>query len=199
MKDRWVNMSFEDDPLVPYVEPKADKTDPSRIDALMNMGFSLDAIVRSLKNNEFNEIYATYTLLEKRWPSAQQKTENGLDDTSTSEKRSRTPTPTGSGKQTVIVMNGKHGEATTGWKSNEQMMQADKPERNKEEPTKENLTDEPATGLVCITATPKPPSVEDIDKPTEKIITIYREKTSPETERITEDKPVERKRSELLE
>ncbi|KAF5404931.1 Non-specific serine/threonine protein kinase [Paragonimus heterotremus] len=194
MKDRWVNMTFEDDPLVPYVEPKADKTDPSRIDALMNMGFSLDAIVRSLKNNEFNEIYATYTLLEKRWPSVQQKIENGLDETSTSEKRSRTPTPTGSGKQTVIVMNGKHGEATTGWNSNEQVMQVDNPRGNKEEPTRENPPDEPTTELVCITATPKPPSVENIEKPTEKIITIYRETTSPETEKKVEDKPVERKR-----
>ncbi|KAF8571754.1 hypothetical protein P879_04248 [Paragonimus westermani] len=205
MKDRWVNMSFEDDPLVPYVEPKADKTDPSRIDVLMNMGFGLDAIVRSLKNNEFNEIYATYTLLEKRWPSAQQKSENGLDETSTStdnnyspcdksEKRSLTPTPTESRKQTVITMNGKLGEATTGWNSNEQVKQADKPRRNNEDSTEENPTFEPATGLVCITATPKPPSVEDIDKPTEKIITIYREKKSPETERKAEDKPVERKR-----
>ncbi|TPP64577.1 Serine/threonine-protein kinase MARK2 [Fasciola gigantica] len=66
MKDPWVNIGYADDPLVPYVEPKPDFTDPSRISAMMNMGFSLDAILSSLKNGHFDEITATYHLLENK-------------------------------------------------------------------------------------------------------------------------------------
>ncbi|VDP88848.1 unnamed protein product [Echinostoma caproni] len=66
MKDRWVNIGYEDNPLRPYVEPKPDVTDPSRISAMMNMGYHLDAILNSLKSGNCDEITATYYLLEKK-------------------------------------------------------------------------------------------------------------------------------------
>lgn len=66
MKDPWVNMGYADDPLLPYVEPKPDCTDPARISTMMSMGFSLDAILSSLKNSNFDEVTATYYLLENK-------------------------------------------------------------------------------------------------------------------------------------
>ncbi|CAL8080418.1 unnamed protein product [Calicophoron daubneyi] len=65
MRDRWVNLGYENEPLLPYVEPRADAPDPERIKLLMNMGFNLESIVRSIKQSAFDEITATYYLLGK--------------------------------------------------------------------------------------------------------------------------------------
>ena len=35
MKDKWMNMGFEDDELKPFVEPLPDLTDEKRIDTLV--------------------------------------------------------------------------------------------------------------------------------------------------------------------
>jgi MAP/microtubule affinity-regulating kinase len=88
MKDKWMNISYEDDELKPFIEPEADFTDGSRvgmyhsyiqyIEIFMNLGiisvllkeflvremkFSRDQIEDSLKNRKYDEIMATYMLL----------------------------------------------------------------------------------------------------------------------------------------
>lgn len=72
MKDKWMNIGYEDDELKPYVEPETDFGDSKRIgwspraEVLMSMGYSRDEIEDSLRNRKYDEIMANYLLLGKR-------------------------------------------------------------------------------------------------------------------------------------
>ncbi|VEL23906.1 unnamed protein product [Protopolystoma xenopodis] len=66
MKDKWMNNGYEDNPLTPFVEPEADLNDPVRIEIMVNMGFSREEIVTSLRQGAFDDITATYYLLGRR-------------------------------------------------------------------------------------------------------------------------------------
>ncbi|XP_016109198.1 serine/threonine-protein kinase MARK2-like isoform X12 [Sinocyclocheilus grahami] len=66
MKDRWMNVGHEDDELKPYIEPQPDYKDPKRTDIMLRMGYSLDEIQDSLINQKYNDVMATYLLLDYR-------------------------------------------------------------------------------------------------------------------------------------
>ncbi|XP_064109493.1 MAP/microtubule affinity-regulating kinase 3-like isoform X17 [Macrobrachium nipponense] len=66
MKDRWMNIGYEDDELKPYIEPAMDFDDLKRIEILTEMGYSHIEIEESLKNNKYDDVYATYLLLGRR-------------------------------------------------------------------------------------------------------------------------------------
>ncbi|XP_067280185.1 serine/threonine-protein kinase MARK2 isoform X13 [Pseudorasbora parva] len=66
MKDRWMNGGHEDDELKPYIEPQPDYKDPKRTDIMLRMGYSLDEIQDSLINQKYNDVMATYLLLDYR-------------------------------------------------------------------------------------------------------------------------------------
>uniref|UniRef100_A0A673JAJ0 non-specific serine/threonine protein kinase n=1 Tax=Sinocyclocheilus rhinocerous TaxID=307959 RepID=A0A673JAJ0_9TELE len=66
MKDRWMNVGHEDDELKPYFEPQPDYKDPRRTDIMLQMGFSQEEIEESLIKQKYNEVMATYLLLDYR-------------------------------------------------------------------------------------------------------------------------------------
>ncbi|KAL2079705.1 hypothetical protein ACEWY4_025449 [Coilia grayii] len=66
MKDRWMNVGYEEDELRPYLEPELDYNDPKRTDMMLQMGFSLEEIRDSLVNQKYNEVTATFLLLDYR-------------------------------------------------------------------------------------------------------------------------------------
>uniref|UniRef100_A0A8C2HWU0 MAP/microtubule affinity-regulating kinase 3 n=1 Tax=Cyprinus carpio TaxID=7962 RepID=A0A8C2HWU0_CYPCA len=78
MKDRWMNVGHEDDELKPYIEPQPDYKDPKRTgqhpssakgwkrDIMLRMGYSLDEIQDSLVKQKYNDVMATYLLLDYR-------------------------------------------------------------------------------------------------------------------------------------
>jgi len=66
MKDKWMNMGFEDDELIPYIEPVQDWADQKRIDILQTMGFSETTVEEALKQQKFDDCYASYLLLGRR-------------------------------------------------------------------------------------------------------------------------------------
>jgi len=66
MKDKWMNMGFEEDELMPYIEPVQDWADQKRIDILQTMGFSESAVEEALKQQKFDDCYASYLLLGRR-------------------------------------------------------------------------------------------------------------------------------------
>ncbi|XP_053334307.1 serine/threonine-protein kinase MARK2 isoform X7 [Clarias gariepinus] len=66
MKDRWMNVGYEDDELLPYIEPQPDYKDPKRTDIMLQMGYSQEEIHDSLINQKYDEIMATYLLLDYR-------------------------------------------------------------------------------------------------------------------------------------
>ena len=63
MSDRWPNLTFEESELKPYVEPEQDLNDPVRIERMLKMGFTLEEIQTNLRENRYNDVYATYLLL----------------------------------------------------------------------------------------------------------------------------------------
>lgn len=63
MKDKWMNVGFEDDELKPYVEPKQNFNDPVRFQTLYRMGYSIEEIEDSLRNRKYDEVMANYLLL----------------------------------------------------------------------------------------------------------------------------------------
>ncbi|XP_053669981.1 MAP/microtubule affinity-regulating kinase 3 [Anopheles nili] len=69
MKDRWMNMGYEDDELKPFVEPLPDLKDQKRIgktEALVAMGYNRQDIEDSLANTMYDDVFATYLLLGRK-------------------------------------------------------------------------------------------------------------------------------------
>ncbi|XP_028851018.1 serine/threonine-protein kinase MARK2 isoform X4 [Denticeps clupeoides] len=66
MKDRWMNVGHEEEELKPYIEPQPDYKDPKRTDIMLQMGYSQEEIQDSLVNQKYNEVMATYLLLDYR-------------------------------------------------------------------------------------------------------------------------------------
>lgn len=66
MKDKWMNIAYEDDELKPYVEPESDFADQRRVEILMSMGYAKDEIEESLRSRKYDDIMANYLLLGKR-------------------------------------------------------------------------------------------------------------------------------------
>nr|CAH8840303.1 unnamed protein product [Trichobilharzia regenti] len=95
MKDRWMNTGYEDNVLSPYIEPEPDYTDPVRIEIMVNMGFSRDEIEKSLTQGNFDDIMATYLLLDRRRSSLDTSSRDGssLSLRQSNHLLSATPTP----------------------------------------------------------------------------------------------------------
>ncbi|GIX86959.1 hypothetical protein CDAR_537075 [Caerostris darwini] len=66
MKDKWMNVGYEDDELKPYVEPEPDFSDTRRMEILLSMGYTQDEINDSLRSKKYDDIMANYLLLGKR-------------------------------------------------------------------------------------------------------------------------------------
>ena len=66
MKDKWMNMGFEEDDLKPYIEPVQDWADIKRIEILTTMGFTNSQVDEALKQQKFDDCYASYLLLGRR-------------------------------------------------------------------------------------------------------------------------------------
>uniref|UniRef100_A0A3B5R6U8 MAP/microtubule affinity-regulating kinase 3 n=1 Tax=Xiphophorus maculatus TaxID=8083 RepID=A0A3B5R6U8_XIPMA len=66
MRDRWMNVGYEEDELKPYIEPLPDYKDPRRTEKMLRMGYSQEEIQDSLLNQKYNEVMATFLLLDYR-------------------------------------------------------------------------------------------------------------------------------------
>lgn len=66
MKDKWMNMGYEDDELTPFTEPKPDLKDQKRIEALVAMGYNRQDIEESLTFTRYDDVFATYLLLGRK-------------------------------------------------------------------------------------------------------------------------------------
>ncbi|BFZ07610.1 hypothetical protein BsWGS_10644 [Bradybaena similaris] len=66
MKDRWINMGYEDKELKPHKEPSKDELDQVRIELMTNMGYNRKDIEESLKLQKYDDIHACYLLLGRR-------------------------------------------------------------------------------------------------------------------------------------
>uniref|UniRef100_A0A914X435 non-specific serine/threonine protein kinase n=2 Tax=Plectus sambesii TaxID=2011161 RepID=A0A914X435_9BILA len=66
MKDRWMNIGYEEDELKPFIEPQKDLKNEGRIVKLVQIGYSRNSVLGSLDKEAFDEIHATYLLLGER-------------------------------------------------------------------------------------------------------------------------------------
>ncbi|KAK9294331.1 hypothetical protein QLX08_011010 [Tetragonisca angustula] len=66
MKDKWMNMGYDDDELKPYLEPEPDYKDHKRIEALASMGYTRSEIEDSLGQAKYDDVFATYLLLGRK-------------------------------------------------------------------------------------------------------------------------------------
>ncbi|KAK0094968.1 hypothetical protein PV326_009542 [Microctonus aethiopoides] len=66
MKDKWMNMGYEDDELKPYLEPEPDYKDHKRIEALSILGYTRSEIEDSLGQAKYDDVFATYLLLGRK-------------------------------------------------------------------------------------------------------------------------------------
>ncbi|XP_067029479.1 serine/threonine-protein kinase MARK2-like isoform X13 [Acropora muricata] len=95
MSDKWMNLGYDNQDLKPYCEPIPDFKDERRIEIMLQMGFSRDEIQEALANNRYDEVMATYLLLDEK---RQKLTLNGSSDPlmeNTSAPRPSTSIPTG--------------------------------------------------------------------------------------------------------
>ncbi|CAD5226416.1 unnamed protein product [Bursaphelenchus okinawaensis] len=93
MRDRWMNMGYEEDELKPYVEPPKDQRDEKLIQVLKSLGYNSQAINDALDRERFEEVHATYLMLKASKqdletplpgsvPQNQQNSENPLSQSS---------------------------------------------------------------------------------------------------------------------
>ncbi|KAI3352669.1 hypothetical protein L3Q82_020144 [Scortum barcoo] len=66
MKDRWMNVGYEDKELKSYSEPEQDFNDLKRIELMETMGFTQDEVVKALEGQKYNEVTAIYLLLGRK-------------------------------------------------------------------------------------------------------------------------------------
>ena len=66
MKDKWMNMGFEEEELLPFKEPVLDITDAKRIDILVTMGYDRKEVEESLRTAKFDDCYASYLLIGRK-------------------------------------------------------------------------------------------------------------------------------------
>jgi len=66
MKDKWMNMGYEEEELLPYTEPTLDISDQKRIEMLVGMGYSRTEVEDSLRLHKFDDCYASYLLLGRK-------------------------------------------------------------------------------------------------------------------------------------
>lgn len=67
MKDKWMNINYENDELKPYEEPSQDFTDTQRIDVIVrDTVHNREQIVDSLTSRKYDDIMAFYLLLAVR-------------------------------------------------------------------------------------------------------------------------------------
>ncbi|CAG5123700.1 unnamed protein product, partial [Candidula unifasciata] len=66
MKDRWMNMGYEDRELKPHKEPSKLELDTSRIELMITMNYNRKEIEESLKLQKYDDIHACYLLLGRR-------------------------------------------------------------------------------------------------------------------------------------
>jgi len=66
MKDRWMNMGFEEEELLPFKEPTLDISDQKRIEMLVTMGYPRTEVEESLRLHKFDDTYASYLLLGRK-------------------------------------------------------------------------------------------------------------------------------------
>jgi len=66
MKDKWMNMGFEEEALLPFKEPSVDLNDQKRIEILIGMGYSRKEVEESLQTAKFDDCYASYLLLGRK-------------------------------------------------------------------------------------------------------------------------------------
>jgi len=69
MNDKWMNINFDKENLEPYKEPDLFKAmEETRIEKMIEMGYEREAIITSVTNRAYDEIYATYMLLGTKEP-----------------------------------------------------------------------------------------------------------------------------------
>ena len=66
MKDKWMNMGYEEEELLPFKEPTLDISDQKRIEILIGMGYPRQEIEESLRLHKFDDCYASYLLLGRK-------------------------------------------------------------------------------------------------------------------------------------
>ncbi|XP_022707269.1 MAP/microtubule affinity-regulating kinase 3-like isoform X2 [Varroa jacobsoni] len=63
MREKWMNLGYEDDELRPHQEPPIELNDQRRIDALVQIGYSRQEVEESLRHSKYDDAMANYLLL----------------------------------------------------------------------------------------------------------------------------------------
>jgi len=67
MKDKWMNINYENDELKPYEEPNQDFNDNSRVDIIIrDTNYKREQVLDSLTSRKYDDIMAFYLLLGVR-------------------------------------------------------------------------------------------------------------------------------------
>lgn len=66
MRDKWMNMGYEDDELKPYQEAQPDLNDQKRIECLVALGYKREDIEASLAQTRYDDVHATYLLISRK-------------------------------------------------------------------------------------------------------------------------------------
>ncbi|XP_033126651.1 MAP/microtubule affinity-regulating kinase 3-like isoform X3 [Anneissia japonica] len=113
MRDKWINLGFEEDELKPFKEPEIDFNDKRRIEMMVRMAFSRDEIEESLKNRKYDAAFATYLLLGRRQKELEGGDSNPGSSMSLTTLRAANDLSTSSAKQSPVQHGKKQRSVST--------------------------------------------------------------------------------------
>jgi len=116
MTDKWMNIGYENEELKPHIEPVTDLNDIRRLDIMVKMGFSLDEVHESLKSNKYDDVMATYLLLDENRLTSSDTI--NIDNTFT--RTSSSDNTTGASTRSRATSNSHHSSSSNSSKPNKE-------------------------------------------------------------------------------
>ena len=106
MKDKWMNINYENDELKPYEEPKQDFSDNHRIETIVrDTTHTREQILDSLTSRKYDDIMAFYLLLAMRTNENDTNVELQPNTTTANNNNSTTTTTTTTTKNSSDTSN----------------------------------------------------------------------------------------------
>jgi len=136
MNDKWININYEQENLQPYKEPDLfNALAEDRVDKMIEMGYEREAIVNSVTNRAYDEIYATYMLLGMKEPesegrdSSQSNYRSERQTNAGSSSGNRTTTAKSENTSSVVSPQVSRAKSAASRPSRERAQREEKPER----------------------------------------------------------------------
>ncbi|GMT08835.1 hypothetical protein PFISCL1PPCAC_132, partial [Pristionchus fissidentatus] len=148
MKDRWMNIGYEEEELRPYIEPLKGARDETRVNKMATMGYNRDGILRSIEADKFDELHAMYLLMGEKKSEMECGDSLSAQSLSVTSSTTNVPSLSGGGASSVTASPTKYSRlANPAMSIVPKSADASQSRRASQEPPSSKLIAPPATAV----------------------------------------------------